>query len=156
MSRRAQIGMTDAEVREFLESQHTIVLCSNGPGGFPHSMPMWFLLDDEGALRMTTFSKSQKVRNLRRDPRVSLLAESGLVYEELRGVLLYGRAQITEATERVLDTLLAITALHRPALEAEAATMREVMRRQATKRVEIRVRPERVVSWDHRKLGGVY
>jgi nitroimidazol reductase NimA-like FMN-containing flavoprotein (pyridoxamine 5'-phosphate oxidase superfamily) len=119
-------------------------------------MPMWFILDDDGAVRMTTFSKSQKVLNLRRDPRVSVLAESGVRYEELRGVLLYGQAEITEETERVLDTLMAVTNRHRPPSEDEAAAMREVMRKQAAKRVAIRIKPDHIVSWDHTKLGGTY
>ena len=156
MSRRDQIHMTEAEVRAFLEERHTIIVTSNGPRGFPHPMPMWFLLDEDGAVRMTTFAKSQKVLNLRRDPRAAVLAESGERYEELRGVVLYGHAEITEDTERVLDTLMAITTRHRPAEGGQAQAMREAMRRQAAKRVMIRIPPERVVAWDHSKLGGVY
>jgi PPOX class probable F420-dependent enzyme len=148
--------MTDAEIRDFLDGRPTIIVTSNGPRGFPHPMPMWFILDDDGAVRMTTFSKSQKVLNLRRDPRVSVLAESGVRYEELRGVLLYGQAEITEETERVLDTLMAVTNRHRPPSEDEAAAMREVMRKQAAKRVAIRIKPDHIVSWDHTKLGGTY
>jgi PPOX class probable F420-dependent enzyme len=148
--------MSEGEVREFLGRSHTVILCSNGRSGFPHPMPMWFLLGEDGSIRMTTFAKSQKVLNLRRDPRVSVLVESGERYEELRGAVLYGRAEITEDTERVLETLMAITARHRPVEERAAAQMREVMRRQAAKRVEIRVRPEKVVSWDHARLAGAY
>ena len=156
MSRRTQIQMTDAEVRDFLESRHTIIVTSNGKNGFPHPMPMWFILDADGAVRMTTFVKSQKVLNLRRDPRVSVLAESGVRYEELRGVVLYGQAEITEETDRVLETLMAVTNRHRPPADDEAATMREALRKQAAKRVAIRIKPDRVVSWDHTTLGGVY
>lgn len=156
MSRRRQIHMTPEEVKEFLAGSRTLILCSNGPAGFAHPMPMWFVVDPEGAVRMTTFAKSQKVVNLRRDPRVSILAESGERYEELRGAVLYGRAEITHETDRVLETLMAVTARHQPTGAGSAALMREAMARQAAKRVEIRVQPERVVSWDHAKLAGVY
>jgi PPOX class probable F420-dependent enzyme len=148
--------MTEDELRTFVEDARTIILCSHGPEGFPHPMPMWFIVDDEGAIRMTTFAKSQKVRNLQRDPRVSLLVEAGERYEELRGVVLYGRAEVTEETDRVLETLMAVSALHQPAELMAAEAMRDAMRKQAAKRVEIRVKPDRIVTWDHRKLGGVY
>lgn len=156
MSRRDQIRMTEDELRAFMKDARTIILCSHGPQGFPHPMPMWFVVDDDGAVRMTTFAKSQKVQNLRRDPRVSLLVEAGERYEELRGVVFYGRAEVTEETDRVLETLMAVTALHQPPELMKAEAMREAMRKQAAKRVEIRVKPDRIVSWDHRKLGGVY
>jgi hypothetical protein len=119
-------------------------------------MPMWFIVDDEQAIRMTTFTKSQKVRNLRRDPRVSLLFEDGILYEELRGVLYYARAELTEETDLVLAPLMGVTARQQGLARQEVEGLKEAMRRQAAKRVEIRVRPDRVVSWDHRKLGGAY
>ena len=90
MSRRGLIQMSDDEVRAFLNASKTIILNSIGPGGYPHPMPMWFGLDPDGSVRMTTFRASQKVKNLKRDPRVSLLAESGEEYAELMGVVLYG------------------------------------------------------------------
>ena len=76
-SRRELIQMSEAERSAFLRSHKTMTIVSNGPGGYPHPMPMWFALDADGGVRMTTFRKSQKVMNLRRDPRVSLLVESG-------------------------------------------------------------------------------
>jgi PPOX class probable F420-dependent enzyme len=148
--------MTEDHLRTFVKDARTIILCSHGPEGFPHPMPMWFIVDDEGAIRMTTFAKSQKVRNLRRDPRVSLLVEAGERYEELRGVVLYGRAEVTEEIDQVLETLMAVSALHQPPELMAAEAMRDAMRKQAAKRVEIRVKPDRIVTWDHRKLGGVY
>jgi nitroimidazol reductase NimA-like FMN-containing flavoprotein (pyridoxamine 5'-phosphate oxidase superfamily) len=148
--------MTEAEVLAFVGAKPTIIVCSNGPRDFPHPVAMWFVLDEEGAIRMTTYSKSQKVQNLRRNPNVTLLAESGVLYEELRGVIFYGRAEITEDTQRVLETLMAVSTRHRPPGEGQAAAMKEALRAQAAKRVEIRVKPDRVVSWDHTKLGGVY
>lgn len=157
MSRRTQIRMTDDEVRAFLRAQKTIILNSNGPGGYPHPMPMWFALDPAGVVSMTTFRVSQKVKNLQRDTRVSLLAESGLEYAELKGVVLYGRAEIVDDVDVVVRTLLAAAGTEVAEDDAEGrAAMNEVMKKTASKRVCIRVSPERVVSWDHAKLGGAY
>ena len=75
--------MNDEEIRKFIADSKTIILVSNGPDGVPHPMPMWFVYDDDGTIRMTTYAKSQKIRNLERDPRVALLVESGTEYEEL-------------------------------------------------------------------------
>ena len=86
-SRRDLIRMSEEEVRSFLRSQKTMTINSIGPGGFPHPMPMWFAVDDEGTVRMTTFRKSQKVLNLQRDPRVTAMVELGHAYNELRGVV---------------------------------------------------------------------
>jgi nitroimidazol reductase NimA-like FMN-containing flavoprotein (pyridoxamine 5'-phosphate oxidase superfamily) len=148
--------MNESEIQSFITQRPTVIVCSSGPSGFPHPMPMWFIVDDEQAIRMTTFTKSQKVRNLRRDPRVSLLFEDGILYEELRGVLYYGRAELTEETDLVLETLMGVTARQQGLARQEVEGLKEAMRRQAAKRVEIRVKADRVISWDHRKLGGAY
>ncbi len=157
MSRRDLIRMSDDEVRSFLEGSKTISVVSLRPDGFPHPMPMWFVLEPDGAIRMTTYARSQKVKNLQRDPRVSLMAEAGTEYTELRGVVMYGQAELIDDTEQVIDTLLA--AAGNRAADADAGqqqALREGMRKNASKRVLIRVKPERVVSWNHAKLGGVY
>jgi PPOX class probable F420-dependent enzyme len=155
VSRRNQIRMSEEEVDQFLRSHKTIILNSIGPRGYPHPMPMWFTVADDGAIWMTTFRKSQKVQNLRRDPRVSLLVESGEVYSELAGVVLYGDAEIIDDIDVV--TRILGTASGAPSGDAAARPeVQEVMRKNAAKRVCLRVKPERVVSWDHKKLGGVY
>jgi general stress protein 26 len=86
VSRRDQIRMTDDERQNFLADAQTIIICSTDPKGYPHPMPMWFGMEDDGTVVMTTFTKSQKIKNIERDPKVSLLAEAGTVYSELRGV----------------------------------------------------------------------
>jgi len=157
MSRRGQIEMNEDEVRAFLEASKTIILTSIGPGGYPHPMPMWFGLDPDGSVRMTTFRASQKVKNLQRDPRVSLLAESGEEYAQLMGVVLYGRAQLIDDLQAVTQTLISVTTRGGPPMEPAAREgMAKVVAKTAAKRVCILLRPERVVSWDHRKLGGTY
>ena len=92
MNRRAQIALTPEEQRQYLEESHTIILVSNDRRGYPHPVAMWFLAEPDGAVAMTTFRKSQKALNLRRDPRCSLLLESGRTYPELKGIILRGRA----------------------------------------------------------------
>jgi hypothetical protein len=119
-------------------------------------MPMWYGVDEDGAVIMTTFAKSQKIRNLERDPRVSLLVEDGEVYGELRGVVLYGKVELERDTECVLDVLARVTERQGASEGADPGAMRDALRAQARKRVAMRVLPDRIVSWDHRKLGGVY
>jgi PPOX class probable F420-dependent enzyme len=150
--------MTDDEQRKFLAGAQTIIICSLDPRGYPHPMPMWFGVEDDGSVVMTTFTKSQKIRNIERDPRVSLLVESGTVYSELRGVVLYGEAELVRDKEQILDILAKIGAKNAggagnvPNPEA----LRSGLMATVPKRTGIRIRPERIVSWDHSKLGGVY
>jgi PPOX class probable F420-dependent enzyme len=154
MERRKAIALTPDEERQFLEESHTIILTSIDRRGYPHSVAMWYVADADGTVVMTTFAKSQKTLNLRRDPRCALLVESGRSYEELKGLLIRGRATLEQDEERVLDVLERVHAKY--GMAGSAGGMREAMRGQARKRVVVRVRPERVSSWDHRKLGGVY
>ncbi len=154
MQRRKTIALTPEEQRRFLEESHTIILTSNDRRGYPHSVAMWYVADRDGTIVMTTFAKSQKAVNLRRDPRCALLVESGRTYLELKGLLIRGRATLDEDVEHVLDVLERVHAKYDTPGPAEG--LREAMRGQAGKRVVIRVRPERVSSWDHAKLGGAY
>jgi len=155
-SRRDAIRLSKDEIEKFLGNGKTIVVCSVGPDGVPHPMPMWYGLDSDGAVVMTTFAKSQKVKNLERDPRVALLLEDGDAYDELRGVVVYGRVELERDVERVLDTLARVSTRYQAGAGADPKALRQALRAQAAKRVALRVRPERVVSWDHRKLGGAY
>jgi PPOX class probable F420-dependent enzyme len=155
MHRRHEIALTPDEQRAFLAAGHTIVLATLDPRGYPHPVAMWYALEPDGAVVMTTFAKSQKAVNLRRDPRCALLLESGRTYEELTGLLIRGRAELDATTERVLDVLERIHARYGMPGEPGAA-LRAALTAQARKRVVIRVRPEHVASWDHRKLGGAY
>jgi PPOX class probable F420-dependent enzyme len=148
--------MTDDEVRQFLDQTKTIILCSIGKDGFPHPMPMWFGLEEDGTVVMTTFTKSQKIQNLKRDPRVSLLAEAGEAYSELRGVVIRGNAEIDTEVENVFATLRKVSVRMGTVPAEDTEAVREGLRASARKRCLIRVEPEKVVSWDHRKLGGVY
>lgn len=154
MNRRALISLTPEEQKQYLTESHTIILVSNDKHGYPHPLAMWFVVDDDGAVVMTTFQKSQKVLNLRRDPRCALLVESGRTYPELKGLMIRGRAEIDPDTEKVLDVLMRINAKYN---QGPTEGFREAVRGQAQKRCVVRIRPERIASWDHAKLGsGVY
>lgn len=153
MSRRKLIEMSLEERTRFLEEGKTIVLTSIDHRGYPHAIAMWYAVDPDGSIIMTTYGKSQKTLNLQRNPKVALLIESGLTYEQLRGVLIRGRAEIIPDVERCVQTLVRI---HQKMGGALQPGIEDAMRGQARKRVLIRVVPERVSSWDHSKLGGVY
>lgn len=153
MHKRDRIALSDDERKGYLADAPTIILVTIGRDGYPHAVPMWFLIDDTGAVLMTTYGRSQKVVNARRNPRVALLVESGVGYDELKGVLVRGQAEVIEDESTCLRVLSGIHAKHNGGL---ASDVEDVMRAQARKRVVLKVSPERVVSWDHRKLGGVY
>lgn len=155
-SRRKLIELTDAEIRAYFAAEKTLVIVSNGRGGYPHAMPMWFAQDESGCLLTTTFAKSQKVANWRRDPRATLLVESGEDYAELKGVMVYARCEIVEGVEAVKDALVAINAKGRSLDAAARAGLRESLGGTAAKRVVLKFTPERYISWDHAKLGGRY
>lgn len=158
MSRRDLIRMTDEEVADFLDENKTLTIVSNGTGGFPHPMPMWFVRDEDGSIRIGTYRTSQKIKNIQRDPKVTLLCESGTEYAELRGVVIYGSAEILDDYDLVVDTMLRASGQSDglPEDPHQADAIREAMRGTAAKRYVIRIRPERVVSWNHAKLGGTY
>lgn len=156
MSRRDQIRMSDQEIRDFMTEQQTIIINSIGTDGVPHPMPMWFGVEDDGSVVMTTFTKSQKIRNLERDPRCSLLVEDGSEYSKLRGVVIYGKAELIPDTDAVTDILVNVSSRSLAGDDVDRKALRSAVRKTAEKRTGIRVRPEKVISWDHRKLGGVY
>ncbi len=147
--------MTDEEIVDFLQGATTVVLTTLDATGWPHSTAMWFVLDEEGSLRMWTYGKSQKVKNLRRDPRAALLAEDGRTYDELRGVLVRGHVEVIEDFVEVRSIGLALHQRYVVPSAPEAAEDSLVLpeiERQAAKRVGLVLPLERVASWDHRKL----
>ena len=153
VSRRAEIAIDDAEQRRYIAEAMTIILVSNGRDGYPHAVPMWFTVEDDGCFYMTTYGRSQKAVNLRRNPHVALLVESGTRYDELKGILIRGRAEVLDDLELCVRVLTRIQTKH---LGEAAGNLGDVMRAQARKRVVLKITPERISSWDHRKLGGTY
>ncbi len=155
-SRRSIIELTDNEIRDYLDAKKTLIIVGNGVNGYPHPMPMWFAQGDDGCIYCTTFGKSQKVRNWRRDPKATLLVESGLEYAELKGVVIYASCEIIDDAEAVRETLVAINSRGRDLDHAAKAKLQESVTGTATKRVVLKFTPRRYVTWDHAKLGGRY
>jgi PPOX class probable F420-dependent enzyme len=151
MSRREQIQMSDEEVLAFLDEQRTVICATNGRDGWPHLMPLWYVVRD-GECWSWTYAKSQKVRNLERDPRATLQVETGIGYAELRGVMLRCDVEIHRDVEVVTD--FAMELIDRYMGGGEEA--REGFRQQAPKRVALEFVERDRVTWDHRKLGGTY
>lgn len=154
-SRRTLAQMSSEEVRAYLEERRRIVLVTNGPDGMPHPVPMNYGLDQSGRVLLTSFAKSQKVRNLERDPRASLLVESGETYSELKSVILYADVEILRDPDEVGALMRNIRAAGALSGSIDGAMNRQV-RASLAKRVVLRCTPFRVVSWDHAKLGGKY
>jgi PPOX class probable F420-dependent enzyme len=155
MNRRDQIALTPDEQRTYLAEGHTIVLGTNGVRGHPQLTAMWYVNDPDGTIWMTTFAKSQKTKNVERDPRVTLLIESGRTYPELKGMMITARVEVIRDIERVLDMLERVNVKYN-GLEP-SPELRAALRGQASKRVLLKFKTVKVASWDHAKLGaGVY
>ena len=152
MKRRSQIELTVDEQRRFLDESRTIILSTIDGRGYPHSVAMWYVMDGNDCL-MTTYAKSQKAVNISRNRKVSLLVESGVTYETLKGVLIRGQARLIADVDACAGVL---SRVHHKMTGAMPSGIEEALKMQARKRVIIRVTPERTSSWDHGKLGGVY
>jgi PPOX class probable F420-dependent enzyme len=154
VSRRAEIQLSEDEQRDLVSSERIVVVSSIGPRGWPHSMPLWYVPRD-GQIWIYTYAKSQKVRNLERDPRATLVIETGHEYGELRGIEIEAEAEIHRDLETVFELVKELTSRYAGGAEVDEATA-ETLENQARKRVAIRFEPRRVATWDHRKLGGRY
>ena len=154
-SRRDQIKLSDEEQRELIEAERVVVVSSNGPRGWPHVMPLWYVPRD-GEIWIWTFAKSQKVKNLERDPRATLLVEAGAEYGELRGVQIEAEAELIRDIDQIVDFAKLLMIRYSEGIESVEGDAVAVLQAQAPKRVAIRFHRRRVASWDHRKLGGVY
>ena len=152
-SRRDQIMMAPAEIEAYLEAQRTLQVASINSDGTPHLVAMWYARHD-GELAFWTYAKSQKVVNLRRDARLTVMVESGDTYEELKGVTIYGRARIVSDLDEVFA--FGDNVYERYWGPIDNDMVREGVRAMGRKRVVIVVEPEKTVSWDHSKLGGSY
>lgn len=177
MSRREQIKMSPAEVQRFLAEERTLTCATYGPRGWPHLMPLWYVVRqaEDGGPQMWswTYAASQKVRNLERDRRASVQVEAGETYDQLRGVMLecevilhrdfdtvhalgseiFARYAGPSRTPSAREPDLALDPASLPPLDPQVAAM---VRDQAAKRVALQFVQRRCASWDHRKLRGIY
>ena len=154
-SRREQITLSEDEQRELLDSERVVVVGSHGPHGFPHLMPLWYVVRD-GEIWIWTYAKSQKVKNLERDPRCTLLVEAGHEYTDLKGVQIEAEAEIVRDTPQVLAFAKELTVRYSEGIEAVEGDAAAALESQAPKRVALEFVERDRVTWDHRKLGGTY
>ena len=150
-SRRDQIEMSDAELREFLAEKKVVTCATIGPNGRPHLMPLWYATEGT-TLRGWTYAKSQKAKNLERDPHATLQVEDGEAYHELRGVMMECDVAIEHDPDKVVNFGMALF----QRFGATGPEVEAMIAKQAPKRIGLTFTPTRVVSWDHRKLGGTY
>jgi PPOX class probable F420-dependent enzyme len=163
VSRRDAIRMTPPERAAFLAEQRTLTCATIGRDGWPHLMPLWYVVRNTqrpsaagtgDELWAWTYAKSQKVRNLERDPRCTVQIEAGEAYGELRGVMIRAECELVRDLEAVASIGAELAERYGgAALDDE---LREAMRRQAAKRIGMRFVAISTVTWDHRKLGGIY
>ena len=148
VKQRDLIKMTPDEVDAFLNEKHTATMCTLFGDGSIHAVGMWYGFID-GCVAMESKAKAQKVLNLRRDPRITVLIEEGMAYEELRGVSIVGTAEIIEDRDRLWEVGVSVFSRYNAPYTEEMAPFVEAL---INKRVAIKVHPKRTVTWDHRKL----
>ena len=159
-SRRELVSMTDTEMWAFIEARRNVQCATLDRRGWPHLTTLWFAVVD-GMIVLESFSKAQKVHNLLRDDRISLLWEEGERYSELRGAVIQGRATLIDGAAGSAE-FEAVVRYHVAVLERnneeglDRVMIEQIVRGMAAKKTTILVHPERSYSWDHRKLGGRY
>jgi PPOX class probable F420-dependent enzyme len=147
--------MSDGEIEQFLSDNMKVQIATIGPDGAPHLTTLFYVLED-GMVAFWTYGRSQKVVNLRRDPRITLLVEDGEDYFELRGVTIQGKARLVEEYDDI--RALGARVAKRMARLGEQGDLGdfgdEIVEKQARKRIGIVVEPIKVASWDHHKMAG--
>jgi len=156
---RKDISMTPDEVQAFLREQMTLQVATVGKDGFPHVAPMWFVVED-GKIVFRSFTKSQKIVNLRRNPDFTVLLEDGLDYTELRGVMIKATARFITNRDYVLAMYGKLAErypmINGERLELDQDALEASFGRLAEKNTAVVVEPSKTISWDHRKLSGAY
>lgn len=152
-SGRDGVRMSDAEVQALLAENLKVQIACNGHDGVPHLSTLFYVLQD-GLIAFWTYGRSQKIRNLERDPRVSALVEDGVDYFELRGASITGRAEIVRDHEGIyrIGSAVATRMVGAESFEALGDFGRQTVEKQATKRVGVLIHPDKVATWDHRKM----
>jgi PPOX class probable F420-dependent enzyme len=149
---RRGLALDAAGVVALLASERVAIVTSIGPRGWPHAMPMWYV-PDEDRLSIWTAAKSQKVRNLERDPRATLLVETGDAYADLRGAMIESEVEIDREPDKIRTFAQRLIARY-PELARGPLGTPDALEEQVSRRVVLRFDPVRTTSWDHRKIGG--
>jgi PPOX class probable F420-dependent enzyme len=139
--------MDEDEVSAFLaQPGQTMTVATLLADGRPHLTAVWYGFAADGTLGFTCYAKSQKALNLRADQRVTVLVEDGQEHGELRGVQLLARAELTSdlAVKAVISASVASRYPARPHPDGPGPALQ--------RRVAVLIRPQLIISWDHRKL----
>ena len=147
---RDKVKMTDEEIAKLFGEVKSLNVATLGKDGMPHLTALWYASEGDGVM-FETYGTSQKVVNLRRDPRIAVQVEAGLEYDELRGVSMRGTAEIVDQEPRLSELMSKILKRNHPEYEGEV--LATYVERMVRKRVVVVVHPDKVMSWDHRKLG---
>jgi nitroimidazol reductase NimA-like FMN-containing flavoprotein (pyridoxamine 5'-phosphate oxidase superfamily) len=150
MAERPDIRLTTDEQAVFLREHRKAALATIDKNGFPHVTAMNFVMRD-GAFYMTSYGKAQKIVNIRRNPKIAIMAEAGTAYAELRGVMARGICEIIEGAEAVHQVFAWSAEARGESYKRPAGASSS-----APKRVVLKLVPQTIVSWDHSKLGGRY
>jgi PPOX class probable F420-dependent enzyme len=159
---RKDISFTPEELEAFLAEEMTLIVTTLGKDGHPHTAPMWFFTED-GKIVFRSFTKSQKIVNLRRDPRITVLVERGIAYADLQAVMIKGTATLVDGAddpEHVLESYRRLAARYPMVgpdpVDLDPEALDQAFGRFAPKNTTVIVEPKKIVSWDHSKLGGEY
>ncbi|NNC75817.1 MAG: pyridoxamine 5'-phosphate oxidase [Acidimicrobiia bacterium] len=156
---RKDITMTDAEILEFLRGGSHLQVATIEKTGWPHVAPMWFVVHNDKAV-FRSFTKSQKIVNLARDARLTVLLEDGDRYAELRGAMIKGKGTLVTDRDYVLEIYGELAAKYPMVgddpVRLEGDALEAAFGRFAEKNTAVIVEPEDIISWDHRKIGGGY
>ena len=150
VNQRAQIRMTDEEIHAFLHERRTMSMATIGPGGRIQLVAMWYGFV-HGTIGFETKTKSQKVQNLRRDKRLTVMVEDGRTYDELRGVELSGWGEVIDDPDQLFELGVSVFERYQGPYSEDMKPFVEAM---LNKRVLVKLHTEKVVSWDHHKLAG--
>ena len=148
-NQRTQIVMSDDEITDFVNRSRTGTMATIGPDGQPHLVAMWYGVVD-GDIWVETKVKSQKVVNIRRNPRVSFMIEDGMTYDSLVGVSFEGVAEIRDDPDTIFAVGVSVWERYNGPYTEDLRPAVDMM---MNKRVAVRIVPHRVRSWDHNKLG---
>lgn len=152
-SSRDAVKMTEEELAEFLDANMKVQVATVGPDGQPHLTTLFYVMVD-GQMFFWTYGRSQKIQNLRRDPRITCLVEDGVDYFELRGATIFGKARLLEDYDELVE--LGGRVARRMAGGADLGELGDqIVAQQARKRVGVIVEPDKIATWDHRKMPGL-
>ena len=149
---RKDITLSPDELAAFLDEPHTLQVATIDADGYPHLAPMWYVVDD-GKIVFRSFSKSQKIVNLMRNPKISVLVESGKAYKDLKGAMIRGNATLIDDAAYILELYGRLSARYPMVGDTP---IKAAFGRYASKNTAVRIEPVKIATWDHSKLGGAY